>query len=199
MCTARMDVTRAKKMEKRKTSQWKSAMMEDHNRRVAKSTKKKGAICVTRKRAQKNLKTCTEETDQLQEERERAVQEQKSQEAESQKGAESQKEEERRVYLSTQTEAQRQVLEEMMPPREGQGTDITCGITVAVGACLKGGAAYKHSRSTCGVAVDACLKGGGGNPALAQLMWRCRGRLPEGWWGQPSTRAAHVASPWTLA
>ena len=63
-----------------------------------------------------------EETDHLQEERERAVQEQKShQEAESLKGAEPQKEEERqerRICLSTKTHAQRQVLEEMIPPRE---------------------------------------------------------------------------------
>ena len=32
-------------------------MMEDNNRRVTKSAKKKAAIYVTRKRAQKNLKT----------------------------------------------------------------------------------------------------------------------------------------------
>ena len=116
----------------------------------------------------------------MQEERERAVQEQKSQqEAESPKGAEPQKEEERqerRICLSTKTHAQRQVLEEMIPPREGQRADITCGITVAVDACLKGGGDTQHSRSssgvavdsrnTCGFAVDASLKGGGGNPVL---------------------------------
>ena len=67
------------------------------------------------------------------EERERAIQEQKSQEAESQK------EEERRICISPQTQAQRQVLEEMIPPREGQGAAITCGITVAVDVYLKGG------------------------------------------------------------
>ena len=103
-----------------------------------------------------------EETDQLREERERAVQEQKSQEAESRKGAESQKEEEcqeRRICLSPQ--AQQQVLEEMIPPREGRGADITCGITVAVDAYLKGGGATQHSHSTCSVTVDAYLKGGG--------------------------------------
>ena len=115
----------------------------------------------------------------MREERERTIQEQKSQEAESQKGAESQKEEERQgrqICLSPQTQAQRQVFEETIPPREGQGTDITCGITVAVDAWLKGGGATRHSRSssgvavdsrnTCGFAVDASLKGGGGNPAL---------------------------------
>ena len=32
-------------------------MTEDNNRRVTKSSKKKGAICVMRKRVQKNLKT----------------------------------------------------------------------------------------------------------------------------------------------
>ena len=41
-----------------------------------------------------------EETDHLPEERERAVQEQKSEESESQKGVESQKEEERRICIS---------------------------------------------------------------------------------------------------
>ena len=67
------------------------------------------------------------------------------------------------ICLSTQTpmQAQRQVLEEMMPQREGQGTGITSGITGAMDACLKGGGATQHSRSTCGVAVDACLKCGG--------------------------------------
>ena len=87
----------------------------------------------------------------MREERERAVQEQKSQEAESQKGAESQKEEERqerRICISTQTQAQQQVFEEMIPPREGQGADITCGITVAVDACLNGGGSTQHSRNT---------------------------------------------------
>ena len=107
------------------------------------------------------------ETDHLPEERERAVQEQKSQEAESQKGAESQKEEERRICLSPQTQAQRQVFEEMIPPRERQGTAITCGITVAMDAWLKGGSDVAvDSRNTCGFVVDASLKGGGGNPAL---------------------------------
>ena len=77
--------------------------------------------------------------------------------------------------------------DDAMPPREGQGADITCGITVAVDACLKGvgdiehsrstrcvavdaclkgGGATQHLRNTCGIAMDACLKGGGGNPAL---------------------------------
>ena len=108
-----------------------------------------------------------EETDHLPEERERAVQEQKSQEAESQKGAESQKEEERRICILPQTQAQRQVFEEMIPPRERQGTAITCGITVAVDAWLKGGSDVAvDSRNTCGFVVDASLKGGGGNPAL---------------------------------
>ena len=104
-----------------------------------------------------------EESAHLPEERERAVQEQKSEEAESQKGAESQ-EEERRICLASQ--AQRQVLE-MIPLREGQGTAITCGITVAVDAWLKGGSDVAvDSRNTCGFVVDASLKGGGGNPAL---------------------------------
>ena len=103
-----------------------------------------------------------EETDHLPEERERAVQEQKSQEAESQK-----EEEERRIWLSTQTQAQRQVFEEMIPPREIQRTAITCGITVAVDAWLKGGSDVAvDSCNTCGFVVDASLKGGGGNPAL---------------------------------
>ena len=98
------------------------------------------------------------------EERERAVQEQKSEEAESQKGREPQEEEERRICLSPQ--AQRQVLE-MTPLRGGQGTAITCGITVAVDAWLKGGSDVAvDSRNTCGFVVDASLKGGGGNPAL---------------------------------
>ena len=105
-----------------------------------------------------------EESAHLPEERERAVQEQKSEEAESQKGAESQEEEERRICLSPQ--AQRQVLE-MIPVREGQGTAISCGITVAVDAWLKGGSDVAvDSRNTCGFVVDASLKGGGGNPAL---------------------------------
>ena len=105
-----------------------------------------------------------EESAHLPEERERAVQEQKSEEAESQKGAESQKEEERRICLSPQ--AQRQVLG-MIPLREGQGAAITCGITVAVDAWLKGGSDVAvDSRNTCGFVVDASLKGGGGNPAL---------------------------------
>ena len=114
-----------------------------------------------------------EETDHLQEERERAEQEQKShQEAESPKGAEPQKEEERqerRICLSTKTHAQRQVLEEMIPPREGQRADITCDITVAVDAWLKGGSDVAvDSRNTCGFVVDASLKGGGGNTALCR-------------------------------
>ena len=106
-----------------------------------------------------------EETDHLQEERERAVQEQKShQEAESQKEEERQ---ERRICLSTKTHAQRQVLEEMIPPREGQRADITCGITVAVDAWLKDGSDVAvDSRNTCGFVADASLKGGGSNPAL---------------------------------
>ena len=108
-----------------------------------------------------------EETDHLPEERERAVQEQKSEEAESQKGAESQKEEERRICLSPQTQAQRQVFEEMIPPRERQGTAITCGITVAVDAWLNGGSDVAvDSRNICGFVVDASLKGGGSNPSL---------------------------------
>ena len=99
-------------------------------------------MCHEKEGAEK-LENRTEETDQLREVLERAVQEQESQkEAESQKGAERQ---ERRICLSTKTQAQRQVLEEMMPQREGQGADTTCGITIA---------------------VDACLKGGVGNPAL---------------------------------
>ena len=107
-----------------------------------------------------------EETDHLPEERERAVQEQKSQEAESQNEEESQKEE-RRICVSTQTQAQRQVFEEMIPPREIQRTAITCGITVAVDAWLKGGSDVAvDSRNTCGFVVDVSLKGGGGNPAL---------------------------------
>ena len=74
---------------------------------------------------------------------------------------------ERRICLSTKTHAQRQVLEEMIPPREGQRADITCGITVAVDAWLKGGSDVAvDSRNTCGFVVDASLKGGGGNPAL---------------------------------
>ena len=51
--------------------------------------------------------------------------------------------------------------DDAMPPREGQGADITCGITVAVDACLKGVGDIEHSRSTRCVAVDACLKGVG--------------------------------------
>ena len=100
-----------------------------------------------------------EESAHLPEERERAVQEQKSEEAESQK------EEERRICLSPQ--AQRQVFDEMIPLREGQGTAITCGITVAVDAWLKGGSYVAvDSCNTCGFVVDASLKGGGGNPVL---------------------------------
>ena len=109
-----------------------------------------------------------EESAHLPEECERAVQEQKSQEAESQNEEESQKdEEERRICLSTQTQAQRQLFEEMIPPREIQRTAITCGITVAVDAWLKGGSDVAvDSRNNCGFVVDASLKGGGGNPAL---------------------------------
>ena len=82
------------------------------------------------------------------------------------------------ICLSTQTQmqAQRQVLEEMMTQMEGQGTGITSGVTVVVNACLKGGGATQHSRSTCDVAVDACLKGGGGKPARRCTRNAGRGR-----------------------
>ena len=139
-------------------------MTEDNNRRVTKSAKKKGVICVTRKRAQKHLKKLIKCEKNVRERYKSRSRRRRSHRRESQKEAESQKEEERqerRICLSTQTQAQRQVLEEMIPLREGQGADITCGITVAVDAYLKGGDVFQHSHITCSVTVDAYLKGGG--------------------------------------